>query len=72
MVAAEESGVTAASTHYLTTALVSDFVSTMGRINSFSGYPVPAAIASGENYGDAFMNAVKLASAKISFLSLIS
>lgn len=69
MVAAEESGVTAASTHYLTTALVSDFVSTMGRINSFSGYPVPAAIASAENYGDAFMNAVKLASAKISFVN---
>ncbi len=73
-------GGTPATTYYLTTSdeLLGKFVTegenpveTMTRYEGFVGYPVPVAFV-GEGYSDMFVEAVKLASAKISLSSGVS
>ncbi|MBR4049036.1 MAG: hypothetical protein IKK09_00920 [Clostridia bacterium] len=60
-----DGGANASTTHYLTAgADVADFGGDMVWITGFVGYPVPAALASS---GGGMLNAVKLASAKITF-----
>ncbi len=60
-----DGGATASTTHYLTAgADVADFGEDMVWITGFVGYPVPEALASSTG---AMLNAVKLASAKITF-----
>lgn len=60
-----DGGATASTTHYLTAgADVADFGGNMVWITGFVGYPVPEALASSTG---AMLNAVKLASAKITF-----
>lgn len=60
-----DGGATASTTHYLTAgADVADFGGNMVWITGFVGYPVPTALVSSTG---AMLNAVKLASAKITF-----
>lgn len=60
-----DGGATASTTHYLTAgADVADFGGDMVWITGFVGYPVPETLASSSG---AMLNAVKLASAKITF-----